>query len=126
MATKKELQARYKELYGEQPDESVTVKELNALIKEREGEIKIDDEDNDTSDDVNKDSKKGLDFTNYDAQEGVSFQPDIKRGAPESVNDNKIWTRNIDEIESVENRRSHVKLKGGKATDVTEYYGVKK
>lgn len=124
--TKSEAQLRYKELYGKEPEGSMTVKQLEAAIKEREDEIKIDDEDNDTSDDVNKDSKKGLDFTNYDAQEGVSFPPDIKRGAPESVNDNKIWTRNIDEIESVENRRSHVKLKGGKATDVTEYYGVKK
>ena len=38
MATKAELQAEYKELYGEQPDESVTVKELNELIKAKKNE----------------------------------------------------------------------------------------
>jgi len=38
MATKKELQEKYTELYGEKPDDKVTVKQLKELIADKEQE----------------------------------------------------------------------------------------
>jgi len=123
--TKSEAQLRYKELYGKEPEGSMTVKQLEAAIKEREDEIKIDDPANHTSEDVELDSEK-LDMTDYSSEEGVVYEAEPIALPPVEPSVEKIWTTDPNELVSVENRRSIIKLKGGKETDLTEYYGVAK
>lgn len=123
--TKSEAQLRYKELYGKEPEGSMTVKQLEAAIKEREDEIKIDDPANNTSEEVELDSEK-LDMTDYSSEEGVAYEAEPAALPPSEPSEERIWTTDPSELVSVENRKSRIKLKGGKETDLTEYYGVKK
>lgn len=123
--TKSEAQLRYKELYGKEPEGSMTVKQLEAAIKEREDEIKIDDPANHTSEEVELDSEK-LDMTDYSSEEGVAYEADPAALPPSEPSEVRIWTTDPSELVSVENRKSRIKLKGGKETDLTEYYGIKK
>lgn len=123
--TKSEAQLRYKELYGKEAEESMTVKQLEAAIKEREDEIKIDDPANHTSEDVELDSEK-LDMTDYSSEEGVVYEAEVSSHAPVEPSPAKVWVTDPNTLVSVEGRKSAYKLKNGQVTDATEYYGVLK
>lgn len=116
--TKKELQARYQELYGEAPEEKVTVKQLTTLIEEKEQESTGPEEQPETPAAV---SLEETGETEAQDAESIEEPVDQPESLPEALEDAGLESAPAEKV-FVENPRLLKKVEGKKETSSKTYY----